>query len=255
MLRLVLQVLRHHRREVGVVVQGLLRAGRPRLAGGMASSKRLPKSVGSSPWGGSFFSRSSFGPAPPLPGRSPVRTDPRFAAALQAWLADDEANALPAFAALAAEDNRAAQVLLALIDRVPVYQGPWLVGLDRKERLALTRAPGGLSGRSWMVHAAADTPLAALWLERDGTETSLETPLALAGMGENRAARETLQALAARQYRGFAAAASDPRFPPELRHLVWREWAETPRAARGPRRKSRRFRRATRKSAASRIGR
>ena len=36
-----------------------------------------------------------------------------------------------------------------------------------------------------------------------------------------------MQALAARQYRGFASVASDPRFPPELRHLVWREWAET----------------------------
>jgi hypothetical protein len=118
-------------------------------------------------------------------------------------------------------------VLLALIDRVPVYQGPWLVSQDRKARLALTRAPGGISGKSWMVHAAADTPLAALWLKRDGTDTTLDTPLALAGMGENRASREAMQALAARQYRGFAAVASDPRFPPELRHLVWREWAET----------------------------
>ena len=66
------------------------------------------------------------------------------------------------------------QKLVALIDRVPTYQGPWLVNLDRKERVALTRSPGGLSGRSWMGVAAADTPLAALWLERDSTETTVD---------------------------------------------------------------------------------
>jgi hypothetical protein len=166
------------------------------------------------------------GPAPadPIAGQD----DPRFQAALAAWLADDEAGALPELAALAAADNRAAQVLVALIDRVPVYQGPWLVGLSRKERLALTRAPGGLSGRSWMAAAAPDTPLAALWLARDTTDTTPEAALAFAGMGEARAARETLQAMAKRQHRGFAAVADDPRYPPELRHLVWREWAATP---------------------------
>src|SRR5690606_14136001 len=85
--------------------------------------------------------------------------DPRFRAALAAWLADDEPAALPELAALAARDNRAAQILLALIDRVAVYQGPWLLRRERATRLALTRAPGGLSGRSWMAEAAADTPL------------------------------------------------------------------------------------------------
>ena len=166
------------------------------------------------------------GPAPaePVAGQD----DPRFEAALAAWLADDEEGALPELAALAAADNRAAQVLLALIDRVPVYQGPWLVSLPRKERLALTRAPGGLSGRSWMAEAAPDTPLAALWVARDATDTTPETALAFAGIGEARAARETLQSMAKRQYRGFAAVADDPRYPPDLRHLVWREWAATP---------------------------
>lgn len=157
--------------------------------------------------------------------------DPRFRAALAAWLADDEPAALPELAALAARDNRAAQILLALIDRVAVYQGPWLLRRDRATRLALTRAPGGLSGRSWMAEAAADTPLAALWMQRDATGTAPETALAFAGLGEQRAARETLQALARRQQHGFAAIADDPRYPAELRHLVWREWAETPEGA------------------------
>lgn len=166
--------------------------------------------------------------APARPDPVAGQADPRFRAALDAWLADDDATAIPALAGLAAGGNRAAQVLVALIDRSAVYQGPWLVRRDRAARLALTRAPGGLSGRSWMAEAAADTPLAALWMARDGTETTPETALAFAGMGEDRAARETLAALAARQYRGFAAVADDPRYPPDLRHLVWREWATTP---------------------------
>jgi hypothetical protein len=171
------------------------------------------------------------GPARPEPvSGQPVsgQHDPRFEAALATWLADDEAGSLPGIAALAAEDNRAAQLLLALIDRVPVTQGPWLARLSRAERLALLRAPGGLSGRSWMAVAAPSTPLAALWIERDATDAGPGTALAFAGMGEARAARATLQALASRQHRGFAAVADDPRYPPDLRHLVWREWATTP---------------------------
>lgn len=150
--------------------------------------------------------------------------DPRLQAALALWLADDEATALPALAALARDENRAAQILLALVDRNPAYQGPWLLDLPRTERLALLRG----SGRSWMAAAAVDTPLARLWRLRDGPETSIADALAFAALGENRAARETLQAIAARQRHGFSAFADDPRYPVDMRHLVWRERAETP---------------------------
>jgi hypothetical protein len=164
----------------------------------------------------------------------PARADPvagsdapRFRAAVTLWLADDEAEALPALAGLAAEGNRAAQILLALVDRMPPLQGPWLATRPRAERLALMRAPGGLSGRSWLGEAAADEALARLWLARDRITASPHTALALAAIGEPRAARETLQAVAARQGRGFAAVADDPLYPPEMRELVWREWATT----------------------------
>jgi hypothetical protein len=158
----------------------------------------------------------------------PGADDPSFEATLRHWLDDDEATALPALAALARDGNRAAQVLLALIDIAPPYQGPWLVGLPRAERLALMRAPGGLSGRSWMSVAAEDTPLARLWADRLAVTTGPETALAFARMGEDRAARETLLALAARQFRSFASVADDTAYPPELRFLVWREWAAAP---------------------------
>ena len=74
--------------------------------------------------------------------------DPAFQRAVKAWLDDDDQTALPALATLAAEDNRAAQVLLGRIAIRPM--GPWLAGLERKERNALLRAPGGLSGTSWL---------------------------------------------------------------------------------------------------------
>jgi hypothetical protein len=161
---------------------------------------------------------------------APIRgqDDPRFAAALALWLADDEAASLPALAALAAGGNRAAQVLLALVDAAPPLQGPWLAGLPRDERLRLMRAPGGLSGRSWMLAAAEDTALARLWVERHDPSSGVATAMAFAALGETRAARSMLQAVAARQRHGFAAVADRPDYPPDLRHLVWREWAAQP---------------------------
>ena len=135
----------------------------------------------------------------------PGQDAPRFQAALELWLADDEETALPEFAALAAEGNRAAQVLLARIDATPTLQGPWLQALPRAERNALMRAPGGLSGRSWMQAAAEDTPLAQLWLVQPTPEATGETALAFAALGEARAARDTLYALP-----GDSIAASPP---------------------------------------------
>lgn len=154
--------------------------------------------------------------------------DPRFRAALALWLADDDETALPELAALAAEGNRAAQVLLAQIDATPWFQGPWLVGLPRKQRSALLRAPGGLSGRSWMQVAAEDTPLAQLWLIQHLPDNTAENALTFAAMGESAAARQTLFALSRRGYHGFAARADDPNYPPDMRYLIWREWTEDP---------------------------
>ena len=135
-------------------------------------------------------------------------------------------------AALAGEGNRAAQVLLALTDAITPLQGPWLAGLPRAERIALMRQPGGLSGRSWMEAAAADTPLAAAWfaLWRGTDRDEIEIARAFAAMGEDRAVRETLIVMSLGDRRGIAALADDPIYPPSLRFLVWREWAGDPGA-------------------------
>jgi len=154
------------------------------------------------------------------------REDPRFQSALAVWLADDDETALPELAALAAGGNRAAQVLLAQIDVTPAVQGPWLAGLARKQRNALLRAPGGLSGRSWMQAAAEDTPLARLWLVQLTPSATAETALAFAALGEHRAARSILWNLSRGNYRGFAAMADNPDYPRDMRYLIWREWAD-----------------------------
>lgn len=160
------------------------------------------------------------------------QADPRFQAALAQWLADD-AGSLPVLAALASEDNRAAQVLLALIDVSAPLQGPWLVALPRAERRALMRAPGGVSGRSWMAAAAADTPLAAAWMKLwDASDRNWEELIrSFAALGERRAMRLSLFATHLREQRGFAALADEPFYPAGLRFLVWLEWADDPATA------------------------
>jgi len=149
--------------------------------------------------------------------------DPAFQAAVTLWLQDDEAASLPQLSVLAAGGNMAAQVLIGLIDKTTALQGPWLALLSKPDRIALLRAKGGLSGTSWLRKAdgavAAQTMLAVL----DG-DTDIRTALKLAMLGEPGLARIALTAIEARQVTGFAAFASDPRFPDAMRYLIWREW-------------------------------
>lgn len=163
----------------------------------------------------------AFGAAAEVPGQAA----PGFAAAVERWLEADEAEALPELSALAREGNTAARVLLALIDRTPALQGPWLAKLPHEARIPLLRGPGGMSGTGWMHAAAAEAPLAQLWLSHWAGEGGAEAALAFAALGEDRAAREALLLLAARQRSGFLAHADHPGFPPGLRALAWRDGA------------------------------
>jgi hypothetical protein len=101
--------------------------------------------------------------------------DAAFGAARAAWLAGaDDMGVLAELAPLAAGGNRAAQVMLGTLvaeGRVPEAVG----ALPRPERLALTRAPGGLSGTSWLTVAAGADPVAAA-LEVAGVRWQQATP-------------------------------------------------------------------------------
>ena len=161
----------------------------------------------------------------------PVRSDPvagqsapAFADALDLWLAGDEAAALPQLAALAQDDNRAAQILLGLIDTTPALQGDWLMALSRADRITLMRVPGGLSGQNWMREAAVTEPLAATWLTLWQGDAPMTVMIDFARQGEARAARIAAMTLARREKTGFAALADDPAYPAEVRAFAIREW-------------------------------
>jgi len=160
----------------------------------------------------------------------PGSADAAFRDALDLWLDDDEETALPAFAALAGQGNQAARLLLGLIDKKPPMQGPWLALQSRKARIGLLRAPGGLSGVSWL-RRIDDVPLASRLLQVLDSDADIEAVLRLAADHEAVALRAGLAALEARQVTGFSAFADDPRFPPEMRYLIWRDWQKDPARA------------------------
>jgi len=179
------------------------------------------------------FGLCALAPRPAAADAIAGQTDPRFELAMADWLDDDDAASLPVFAALAAEDNRAAQVMLGLIEVETRLHGPWLARLPRPERRALMRQPGGLSGRSWMEAAAADTPLAAAWmaLRNAGGKVDPATVRAFAALGEPRAVGMSLVTMSLGDRAGVALFADEPWYPPSLRFLVWRDWARDPAMA------------------------
>lgn len=148
--------------------------------------------------------------------------DPAFAAAVTDWLAGKEEAALQALAAQAQAGNSAARILLTLVDTTPAYHGDWLAGLPRDRRIALMRAPGGLSGQNW-IDGEAD-PLARAWVAlRDGNATAALV-LEFGRLGEGRAAHMAARQLFIREKRGFGAIADDPAFPASLMPLAIRDW-------------------------------
>ncbi len=153
--------------------------------------------------------------------------DPAFARALEVWLAGDEAAALPQLAVLAQDQNRAAQILLGLIDTTPALQGEWLMTQTRDARIALLRGPGGLSGQNWMRAAAETEPLAQTWLALWDGDARPGVILDFARQGEARAARIAAMTLARREKSGFAALADDPAYPAAARAFAIREWRRT----------------------------
>jgi hypothetical protein len=170
-------------------------------------------------------------PFPSAPGQAPLpgAEAPELTAAVDNWLQGEEEGALHALADLARDGNDAARLLLAIIDKTPALQGPWLAHLPREERIALLRQPGGLSGRSWL-HALADHPLGAVWLALMDPATGPEAIATFTELGETRAARVALVLLAARGHPRLRQI--DPAdVDPELIYLLLRGADDARRAA------------------------
>lgn len=132
--------------------------------------------------------------------------DSRRDAAIEAWLSDAELTGLRGLAELARAEDSQAQLLLGLIDRHAALQGPHVLALSRTERIALLRAPGGLSGRSWLARAAAQgNSHARAWQALARVPGDLDTAAQFAALQEPRALARSLLTLAKRQERGFDA--------------------------------------------------
>lgn len=149
------------------------------------------------------------------------RDDPELQAAVGDWLAGNEADALPALAALAVAGNTAARLLLTQIDSFPALQGDWLAALPRADRIAVLRAPGGVSGQRWTREL--DDPIAQAWVRLWDTSATPQVIVDFARLGEPRAARFAALTLARRQRQGFAAVGDDPAYPASLQAYVLAE--------------------------------
>jgi hypothetical protein len=138
--------------------------------------------------------------------------------AIATWLSKDELAGVQALAHLAAAGDEPAQLLLGIIDKVAALQGPDILALSRQERIALLRAPGGLSGRNWARDAAEQGALRAqLWQQLWSLQADIATAQQLAALNETRAVADTLLTLARRTESGFDGAVLDlPWFPSTL---------------------------------------
>ncbi|SMO77045.1 hypothetical protein [Ruegeria faecimaris] len=90
---------------------------------------------------------------------------PEFNEAVQAWLDGDDLVALQNLAGQAQQGNTAAQILLASIASGSKYHSHVTTDMERKERIALLRKPGGLSGKSWLTEAQNSEALALALLQ------------------------------------------------------------------------------------------
>lgn len=122
------------------------------------------------------------------PGFAQTTASPQLQAAIEAWLADDDARALPALSALAASGDAQAAVMLGRIERMtpPAAESEWLAGLDASARASIF-APTGTPFLETL--AEGGDALAQMLIEADTPEASVETAHTLHAFGEIERAR------------------------------------------------------------------
>ncbi|MEM7546360.1 MAG: hypothetical protein AAF367_12550 [Pseudomonadota bacterium] len=112
---------------------------------------------------------------------------PEMGAAIEAWLADDDATALPALGAMAAAGDRSVQLLLSQIERHTPAGGEtsWVSALDDDARMSLFRTPGDPAADPWVMQLAAKgDPLAQALKASRQPDATIETAQALFAAGE-----------------------------------------------------------------------
>ncbi len=136
--------------------------------------------------------------------------------AIAAWLAGDDAVALPALSALAKAGDEDAMLALGVIEP-RVWQGDYVSALERAQRIALLRKPGGLSGESWLNSVKARRALA----EAFEAAQQKSDPAPLLALGQIDAARTALAMAFNHRPESLAEFDAGSRLPNEMRFWVW----------------------------------
>lgn len=131
--------------------------------------------------------------------------DPQFRKAVKAWLDDDDPGSLPTLSKLATEGNTAARYLLGQIERTTHFgsETQFARTLDREQRIALFRSPGGLFGTSWIEILKDDKEeLATILISLKDPRYEKEQLATLIRMGEDHIAmRELIREISFGRYR------------------------------------------------------
>lgn len=122
--------------------------------------------------------------------------EPALQTAIETWLEDNDEDSLPILAALAAEGNIAARLLLARIEVTDQGPSNFLNGLSRKERVELFRSNSGkgLFRPTWLKsEQKAGNQIAATLLDSTNTVVNLDAIRVLYEIGEPEAAYDLIR--------------------------------------------------------------
>jgi hypothetical protein len=114
----------------------------------------------------------------------PVKADEDLAGAIDAWLADKDEIAMPLLARLARDGNNDARLLLGRIADRPGAFSPYMASLSRKERNRLLKAPGGISGVSWLGVISDENEIAAAHIKAKDVKNGVPGIAELLELGE-----------------------------------------------------------------------
>jgi len=121
---------------------------------------------------------------------------PALQAALEIWLQDNDKDSLPTIAALAANGNIAARLLLSRIEVTDQGPSDFVNGLSRKERVELFRSSSGkgMFRPTWLKsEKEAGNQVASILLDSANTIVSIDTIRKLYEIGETEAAYDLIR--------------------------------------------------------------
>lgn len=130
----------------------------------------------------------------------PGATEPIFRVAVEAWLADNDADSLQVLSSIAREGNVAARLLLSRIESTDRGASEYIRGLSRKERLDLFRPKPekGIFRPSWVrIESETGNSVAAALLDATSLSIEISAIQRLYEIGEIEATEQLVKQVAA----------------------------------------------------------